>query len=234
MNTVQTPKHIAIIMDGNRRWARERKMSTLSGHKAGGDAMKNIVKHARHLGVEVLTVYAFSSENWDRPAAEVKGLMTFFKSRLKKEVPELHKENVRVKFVGDKSRFSSALQKIMQESEELTAKNTGLTLCPAMNYGSWEEVVSVGQKVARLVERGDISPQDVDAKLMASCFYTAGLPSLDMMIRSGGECRLSNFLLLQSAYAELIFVDTLWPDFTPTHLEEAIEEFQNRSRRFGR
>lgn len=228
------PKHIAIIMDGNRRWAKKKKMPTLSGHKAGGDAMKAIVTHAGNIGLDVLTVYAFSSENWDRPAAEVKGLMAFFKARLKKEVPELHAENVRLKFIGDKSRFSPALQKIMCEAEELTANNTGLTLCPAMNYGSWEEITFATQKLAKLAQKGDIKPDEIDMRMVASCLYTGGVPAPDILIRSGGEYRLSNFLLLQSAYAELIFDDTLWPDYTPQHLDGAIEEFNSRNRRYGR
>lgn len=228
------PRHIAIIMDGNRRWAKDKKLPTLAGHKAGGDAMKAIITHAGHIGLDVLTVYAFSSENWDRPAVEVKGLMSLFKARLKKEVPELHRENVSLRFIGDKTRFSKTLQTIMSDAEELTAQNSGLVLCVAMNYGAWEEVTFAAQKLARLVQRKDIQPEDIDIKMLSSCLYTGNLPPPDVLIRSGGESRLSNFLLLQSAYAELIFDDTLWPDYTSQHMDKAIIEFQRRSRRYGR
>lgn len=220
-------------MDGNRRWARARKQTTLSGHKAGSEALRALVKHVSNLGLKYLTVYSFSSENWNRSAAEVKGLLAFIERSLRKEAPDLHAQNVRLRFIGDKSKFSTSLRKTMVEVEKLTEHNTGLTLCPAMNYGAWEEITTACKQIAKAAKAGELNPDKITEKQLIAHLYTHDLPMPDVMIRPGGESRLSNFLMLQSAYAELIFDDTLWPDYTPQHLDQAIQEYQRRVRRYG-
>jgi undecaprenyl diphosphate synthase len=227
----EIPKHIAIIMDGNGRWARKRFLPRIAGHKRGVDTVRDLVKYCISLKVDYLTLFAFSSENWRRPAEEVSFLMSLFMEALQREVVKLHQNNIKLVMIGDRSRFDAALIAKIEESEQLTANNSGLTLTIAANYGGrWDVLHAVNNMQKALPERaGQYSEDDLSPYLSMS--YA---PEPDLFIRTGGEKRISNFLLWQLAYTELYFTDTLWPDFNETAFNLAIASYQQRERRFGR
>ena len=228
------PRHIAIVMDGNGRWAEKRRRPRSFGHQAGLKALRHIVEHCGRLGVPQLSVFAFSSENWNRPAREVNRLMELFMRALDKEARELHDNGVRVRFIGDVSAFSPELQEKVRKAEELTGANDRMLLNVAANYGGRWDIVNAARLIAVEVAAGRLRPEEVDQARFESFLSLAGSADPDLVIRTGGEMRISNFLLWQSAYAELYFTPMLWPDFDPAALEEAIAAFRRRERRFGR
>lgn len=228
-----TPRHVAIIMDGNGRWAAKRGLPRAAGHRAGAEAVRRTLKAAVKAGVQVLTVYAFSSENWRRSEDEIsdlKGLLGYYVER---ELDELAREGVRLRLIGDHSAFGPDLAQRLDRAVERTASNDRLTLVVALNYGSRSEIAGAAARVAARVAEGKLDPADIDETCLAAELDTHGLPELDLLIRTSGEKRLSNFLLWQAAYAELVFVDTLWPDFDEQAFNAALEEFAGRQRRFG-
>ncbi len=227
------PRHVAIIMDGNGRWAQRRGLPRPAGHREGVKAVRRIVEACREQEIEALTLFAFSSENWRRPRTEVRLLMDLLVSTLKKEVRDLHRNNVQVSFVGDRSAFSSKLQQLMEDTEALTRKNDGLKLAIALNYGGRWDITEAARRIARQVAEGVLEPGDVDEDTLAANLSLADWPEPDLFIRTGGEQRISNFLLWQLAYTELYFTDILWPDFDADRLEEALLWFSGRQRRFG-
>ncbi|PSL11944.1 undecaprenyl pyrophosphate synthetase [Marinobacterium halophilum] len=228
------PRHIAIIMDGNNRWAKERHLPGLAGHKAGVNSVRAVIECCAEQGVEALTLFAFSSENWKRPALEVKGLMQLFMHALEREVRKLARHNIRLRVVGDLSRFSPELQQRIRDAEAKTAENTGLALNIAANYGGRWDIVQAAQSLARRCVSGELSPADIDEALFAEQVCLADLPAPDLCIRTGGEQRISNFLIWQFAYAEFYFTDAYWPDFGKAELLSAMQSFLTRERRFGR
>lgn len=227
------PRHLGIIMDGNGRWAKKRGLPRSMGHRAGAANFKKIIRYCSSIGIECLTMYAFSTENWKRPPEEVGALMVLFKQYLKDALREFLKENVQVRFIGDFSVFDESLRKLIRKNEELGRTKTGMILNIAMNYGGRAEIVRAAQSLARQVQTGQLAPEDITEERMAQEMDTAGQPDVDLVIRPSGEYRISNFLLWQSAYAEYIVMDILWPDFTPENLDWALEEYANRNRRFG-
>lgn len=228
------PRHVAIIMDGNNRWAKRNGLPGISGHKAGKEAVRKVVEGCVRKGVDVLTLFAFSSENWRRPKDEVSALMELFLIALKNEVKKLHKNNVRLKVIGDITAFNSKLQKYISESEQLTARNTGLTLVIAANYGGQWDIVQATKILAEKVKTGEMLPEDITETAIAENLSTTGLPFPDLCIRSAGEQRISNFLLWQLAYTEFYFTNVLWPDFDESVLEAAFISYSHRVRRFGK
>ena len=227
------PRHVAIIMDGNGRWAKARRLPRLAGHKQGVEAVRRVSRAARELGVEVLTLYAFSSENWRRPEEEVRDLMGLLRHFLKNELRDLVGENVRLRVIGDYHALSGDLVAMIDDAIERTATNTGATLVIALNYGAQAEIVAAARRLAAAAKAGELEPEAIDDTMFGDALTTHGLPPLDLLIRTSGEQRLSNFLLWQAAYAELLFVDTLWPDFDGAALADAIAQFGKRQRRFG-
>jgi len=227
------PQHIAIIMDGNGRWAKQQNMPRFMGHRAGVKAVEAIVKHCIELDIKVLSLFAFSSENWRRPSKEVSLLMELFNLALKQQVKRLHKNNIRLRIIGDLTKFSSSLQKQIQQSQSLTENNTGLTLNIAANYGGRWDVVQAVQAIAKKVKAGDLDADAISEEMISDSLATAILPEPDLFIRTGGEQRVSNFLLWQMAYTEFFFTNTLWPDFDAMALDEAVASFTHRERRFG-
>jgi undecaprenyl diphosphate synthase len=227
------PRHIAIVMDGNGRWAKARHRPRSFGHNAGRKALREVVEGCLRQGVEALTVFAFSSENWQRPQDEVGALMELFLRALDKEVDELHGHGVRMRFIGDLSAFDASLRQRMNQAMALTAGNDKLHLNVAVNYGGRWDVVQAARKAAEAVARGEFRADEIDEKLLGHWMSLSDLPPLDLFIRTGGELRISNFLLWQVAYAELYFTDTLWPDFDQACLRQAIEDYARRERRFG-
>lgn len=227
------PRHVAIIMDGNGRWANCRGLLRSAGHTAGVKTLKKILKTAVNLKLEALTVYAFSTENWKRPHTEVDFLMHLFSDYLEREKLEMHENNVRIKFLGRTEDFSPALQKLMRESVELMKNNTGVKFNVAADYGGQDEIIRAAQKLARRVQAGKLSPEDISAQMFEDELDTAGQPPVDLLIRTSGDLRVSNFLLWQAAYAEFWFTDTPWPDFTPEEFVDALIDFGKRTRRFG-
>ena len=228
------PTHVAIIMDGNGRWAKQRNKSRIDGHKAGIDTVRKIVRLAGELDIKFLTLYTFSSENWNRPPIEVMGIMKLLASTVEKEVPELNKNNVRLKTIGDISLLPSKNRTALKNAVELTADNDGLTLILALNYGGRDEIVRAVGKIAKKVKSGELSPGNINAECFQNFLDTDGFPDPDLLIRTSGEHRLSNFLLWQLAYTELWICDTLWPDFGEIDFCEALESYSKRERRFGR
>ena len=228
------PRHVAIIMDGNGRWAAARKLPRHAGHKAGISALRACVQTCSARGIGALTVFAFSSENWARPAEEVSLLMGLFVEALDQEVHELHANGVRLRFIGDRSAFSTKLQSGMAESETLTSGNPRMLLNIAMGYGGRWDIVSAARRLTGDVAAGRLKPEQVDESRFAAALSLAGVPDPDLFIRTGGERRISNFLLWNMAYTELYFTDTLWPDFREAALDEAIAWFHSRQRRFGK
>jgi len=227
------PRHVAIIMDGNGRWAKRRFLPRIAGHKAGAEAVRTVVRAARDFGVQALTLYAFSSENWRRSSEEVSDLMGLLRLYLRREIRELNSENVRLRTIGDLSGLGKDLAELAREGVEATRNNTGLNFVLALNYGSQDEMIRAVRDIATDVQAGKLSPADIDAASIEARLDTCDLPPLDLLIRTSGERRLSNFLLWQAAYAELLFVDTLWPDFDRKALADAIADFGTRERRFG-
>jgi len=227
------PRHVAIIMDGNGRWAARRHLPRVAGHKAGVEAVRATVRAASRLGIEALTLYAFSSENWRRPDSEVsdlKGLLSFY---LKAEIEELIKQGVRLKIIGDYRRFGPDLSTMLEDAVARTATNGRITVAIALNYGAQAEIAAAARALAEQARAGAIDPASIDEAMIEARLDTSDLPPLDLLIRTSGEVRLSNFLLWQAAYAELVFTDTLWPDFDAAALEAAVAEFARRERRFG-
>jgi len=227
------PQHVAIIMDGNGRWAERQGKPRVWGHKKGVDAVRRSVSFCRKLGIRSLTLFAFSSENWRRPEDEVTGLMQLFLLVLQQEVKTLHKNNVRLNIIGDLSAFSEKLQQHIKEAQQLTANNTALTLNVAANYGGRWDMANAARQLAEQVAAGTLTPDQVTEQQLGRYMQMADQPELDLLIRTGGDIRISNFLLWQAAYAELWFTETLWPDFDDQVFSEAIAVFAGRERRFG-
>lgn len=223
-------KHIAIIMDGNRRWAKEKNLPSAMGHKKGVDSLKNILRACNDFSIKYLTVYAFSTENWNRKKEEVEFLMNLVAVTLTNELAEMHKENVQIHFIGDLTRLSDKLQKILANAVETTKNNTGVVLQIALNYGSRDEIVHAVQKI---VESG-VKSDEINEQLISENLYTAGVPDPDILIRTGGEQRISNYLLWQIAYSEIIIRSEFWPDFDKNSLKDSILEFGKRQRRYGK
>ena len=227
------PVHIGIIMDGNGRWAKKRFLPRSAGHRAGASNFRTITRYCSKIGVKYLTMYAFSTENWSRPAEEVGALMGLFKEYLEEALRDFMDENIRVRFIGDVSAFPEDLRRLIQEVEEASAPKTGMVLNLAMNYGGRAEITRAAQAFAREVAAGERRPEDLTEELFSSYLYTGGQPDPDLIIRPSGEERLSNFLLWQGAYAEFVYFDILWPDFKTSDLDEAIRIYSSRQRRFG-
>lgn len=227
------PAHVAIIMDGNNRWARERGLTGSRGHRAGVEALRAVIQRAGDWGVQTLSLFAFSSENWKRPAAEVNALMELFLLALKREVRKLHDRNVRLTVRGDIAGFSHAIRRQIQAAEELTAENSGMHLVIAANYGGHWDIACAARWLARRVTEGELSVDDIDVNAMDQALDVADVPAIDLCIRTSGEQRLSNFMLWQLAYAELHFSPLLWPDFDAAAFDQAMVAFNQRKRRFG-
>ena len=227
------PRHVAIIMDGNGRWAKERGMVRVQGHNAGMQALKEIVKHSDVLGVQYLTVYAFSTENWKRPETEVSGIFKLLVRYVKQEIDELDANGVRVCILGDWSRLPADARASVEYALDRTKDNEGLRFNIAINYGGRAEIVRAARLLAQKAAAGELDPALIDENMFSVNLYTADMPDPDLIIRTGGEFRLSNFLTWQSAYSELVITDVYWPDFSPAEFEKAIAEFQTRDRRFG-
>ena len=227
------PRHVAIIMDGNGRWARKRLLPREAGHVAGVSAVRDTVRAASDIGLQNLTLFAFSSENWKRPKTEVGALMGLFRTYFRSDMDELVERNVRMRIIGHRGRVASDIQQMIQDSENRTAKNTGMNLTFAFDYGGQEEIAAAAQELARAAKDGRLDPETITPELFATRLFTSALPAPDLVIRTSGEHRLSNFLLWQSAYAELLFLDTLWPDFNRAALAAALAKFAGRERRFG-
>lgn len=230
---VSVPAHVGIIMDGNGRWAKQRRLPRSAGHKAGAQNFRTITRYAAKVGVKVLTVYAFSTENWSRPDDEVNALMSLFKDYLQEALRDFMDENIRVRFIGDVTAFSPELQELIHEVEEASAPKTGMVLNLAMNYGGRAEITAAAKSFAKAVASGEKSADELTEADFSDYLYTAGQPELDLVIRPSGEQRISNFLLWQSAYAEFVYFDILWPDFKPQDFDEAIRIYSSRQRRFG-
>jgi undecaprenyl diphosphate synthase len=227
------PSHVAIIMDGNGRWAKSRGLPRTMGHKAGVNALREAVRNASDFGISYLTLYAFSSENWSRPASEVSDLMGLLKLFIRRDLAELHQANVRVKIIGEREGLPSDIRRLLDDSEKLTKDNTKLTLVIAFNYGSRDEIVRAAKKLCLDVQLGGLSLEAVDAGAFAERLDTAAMPDPELLIRTSGEMRLSNFLLWQTAYTEFVFLPCLWPDFDRAQFADALETFAKRQRRFG-
>ena len=229
----QQPRHIAIVMDGNGRWANERGLPRRTGHQSGYQTVRRIVRSALKRNIEHLTLFAFSSENWSRPRAEVDALMRLFMQALRREVRELHEQEVRLDFIGCREQLSAYLQKAMREAEAMTAGNTRLTLHIAVSYGGRWDILNATRKLAGDAAAGKVEPEKIDEARLRGATALAHIPDPDLFIRTGGECRISNFLLWNLAYTELYFTDTLWPDFDEEAFEKALEDYSRRQRRFG-
>jgi len=227
------PRHVAVIMDGNGRWARQRNLPRIEGHRAGADAARTIIRTAGELGIKYLTLYAFSVENWNRPKDEVDALMKYLVHYLKTETPELNKSNVRLQVIGQIYRLPEAVQEHLRKSIATLSRNNGLTLIMALSYGGRTEIVDAVRSIASRVKAGEMDPADITEQVFAQNLYTRNLPDPDLLIRTSGEMRVSNFLLWQISYAELVVTQTLWPDFRKPQFYEALEEYARRHRRFG-
>ncbi len=234
MDLQSVPRHIAIIMDGNGRWAKKRKRPRIWGHRTGAKVAKKIIRAVDDLGCEALTLFAFSAENWQRPLEEVKFLMSLFVEVLKSNIREMHEENVRLRIIGETSMLDQRLQDLIAESEQLTANNTGLNLNMAISYSGQWDILKATRELAQQVQRGDISPEQIDQQRFSQALCLSDLPSPDLLIRTSGEMRISNFMLWQFAYSEMYFTDVLWPDFNVEELHHACQKFALRQRRFGK
>ncbi len=228
------PKHVAIIMDGNGRWAKQHKLKVAMGHRAGTEALREIIRNSSDIGIQVLTLYAFSTENWTRPQTEVEALMQLILDFFQSEIDELDEKNVRITILGEKSGLPAKQCAALMEAERRTADNTGLRLNIAINYGARAELTHAAREIAQAVKAGEIAPEDVNEALFEQHLYTHGQPDVDLLIRTSGEMRLSNFLLWQCSYAEFVFPTVLWPDFDLKQYHACIAEFQGRKRRFGK
>jgi undecaprenyl diphosphate synthase len=232
-DTLTVPRHVAIIMDGNGRWARGRGRPRTMGHRAGVDAVRRTIEAAGELGIEYLTLYGFSTENWKRPESEVSDLMGLLRLFLKRELSTLHKNGVKIRIIGDRSRFADDIRELLAKAEAQTRDNTLLNLTIALSYGARAEITQAVRDIAAKVAAGELSADEITEDLVEQSLSTAGMPDPDLLIRTSGEQRISNFLLWQSAYTEFVFEDVLWPDFDRSHLEKAIDNFAGRERRFG-
>ncbi len=227
------PRHVAIIMDGNNRWARRQGLPGPAGHRAGVEAVRSILRACRRHGVEVLTLFAFSSENWGRPQPEVRALLALLSRYLRAEVRELHRDGIRLRFIGERSRFSANLQRLMQQSEELTAHNSSATLVIAVDYGGQWDIARAARQLAEQVRSGTLQPAEITPALIDRHISISDLPRPDLCIRTGGDARISNFMLWQFAYSELYFTNVLWPDFGEEEFRRALADYSRRERRFG-
>ena len=227
------PRHVAIIMDGNGRWAAARGLPRAEGHRRGVEALRRTVRAAGDIGIRFLTIFSFSAENWSRPASEIGELMGLLRRFIRNDLAELHKSNVRVRVIGERVGLDPDIERLLTEAEELTKNNEGLTLVIAFNYGARQEITRAARRIADAVVQGRLQPADITTETVGGLLDAPDLPDPDLIIRTSGEQRLSNFLLWQSAYSELVFVPTYWPDFDRTTLEAAIREYQQRERRFG-
>ena len=227
------PHHVAIIMDGNGRWAKARGLPRVAGHRRGADAVRRVVRGAGELGIPVLTLFAFSTENWTRPADEVNDLMGLLRHYLRNELEELHKNGARLRVIGNRAGLPTDIVRDIAEAENMTRANSRIDVNICINYGARDEILQATRNLARRVAAGELAADGIDEARFEQELLTAGVPDPDLLIRTSGEQRISNFLLWQCAYAELVFVDTLWPDFGKDHLEQAIAEFRRRERRYG-
>ncbi len=227
------PVHVAIIMDGNGRWAKQRSLPRIAGHRRGAEAVRRAVTVAGEFGIAYLTLFGFSSENWKRPAGEVDDLMGLLRHYIRAEIAELHTKGVRLRVIGDRTRLPGDIVTLIDNAEALTAGNTGLRLTIALSYGGRAEIARAARDIAAAVKSGEIAPEQVDETLFARHLLTADIPDPDLVIRTSGEQRISNFLLWQTAYSELVFIDTLWPDFGKADFEKALRDYHGRERRYG-
>jgi undecaprenyl diphosphate synthase len=234
LDAAKIPQHVAAIMDGNGRWAKQRGLPRIAGHRQGANIVKSLLRCCKDWGIANFTVYAFSTENWGRPEAEVNFLMQLFEGLLDSELAEMHDEGVRLRFLGDRSQVPLSLRKMMEKSMEKTASNQAVNFNVAINYGSRNEITQACKSIAHQIKSGELNPEDIDDSLFASHLDTVGLPDPDLLIRTSGEQRLSNFLLWQLAYTEIYITDTFWPDFDGGEFVKAIADYQGRERRFGR
>jgi undecaprenyl diphosphate synthase len=225
--------HLAIIMDGNGRWAKQRKRPRVFGHRAGAKAVREAIEGCKETGIRYLTLYSFSTENWTRPPAEVRALMNLLRRYLKSEVVELHAQNIRLRVIGDRTPLDTDILSLIEAAETLTKDNTSLQVILALNYGGRQELATAAAQLAAAVSKGDLTLTDITPQKITQTLQTNDIPDPDVILRTSGEQRLSNFLLWQSAYSELIFIKTLWPDFNRQHIHDAVAEFQQRERRFG-
>ncbi len=232
--TTENLQHIAFILDGNRRWAKKRGLPAIMGHKKGAENLIEIAKEVKNLGVKYMTVYAFSTENWQRSEDEVNGLMNLLRNYLDSSFSELEKNNVRIVFIGERNMLAEDIIQKMEKIERDTISNTDLMLCVALSYGSRQEIISAVRQTAEAVKEGKLKIEDIDIKQFSSLLYTSGIPDPDLLIRTSGEIRISNYLLWQLAYSEFYFSDTLWPDFSKKELCKIIDVYQNRERRYGK
>lgn len=231
--STEVPHHVAIIMDGNGRWASARGMPRVEGHRRGVEAVRRTIRAAGELGIKVITIFSFSAENWSRPASEVGELMGLLRRFIRNDLAQLHESGVRVRIIGEREGLEPDIARLLTEAEELTKNNTNLTLVVAFNYGARQEIVRAAKRAAQLVADGKLKPEDITPDSFAGFLDAPDIPDPDLIIRTSGEQRLSNFLLWQSAYSELVFVPTYWPDFDRAALEAAIDSFRQRERRFG-
>jgi len=227
------PRHVAIIMDGNNRWAKRQGLPGTAGHRAGVEAVREVLRTCRDHGVKVLTLFAFSSENWGRPQPEVRALLALLSRYLRSEVRSLHEDGIRLRFIGERSRFSERLQRLMVQSEQLTQNNTVSTVVIAVDYGGQWDIAQTVQKLARRVKSGDLEPEQITPELISENISISDLPYPDLCIRTGGDARISNFMLWHFAYSELYFTNTLWPDFGELEFARALADYSRRERRFG-
>lgn len=234
LNLQTLPNHVAVIMDGNGRWATRQKLPRIAGHRQGAKTLKELLRCCKDWGINILTAYAFSTENWRRPTEEVDFLMLLFEKMLRYELEEMHREGVRIRFIGDLSELPKSLQNEIQRSMLETSNNQDVQFNVAVNYGSRKEIISACRQVAELVIEGKIQPEEIDENLIEKKLYTADIPAPDLLIRTSGEKRVSNFLLWQMAYTEMYFTDILWPDFDRAAFHQALLSYQNRERRFGK
>jgi len=232
-SAIAVPRHVAIIMDGNGRWAAARGLPRVEGHRRGVEAVRRTVRAATDIGIQYLTIFSFSAENWTRPASEIGELMGLLRRFIRNDLADLHKANVRVRVIGEREGLAPDIARLLIEAEELTRENDGLTMVVAFNYGARQEIVRAARRLAEEVAAGALKASDIDLDRFTQALDAPDLPDPDLIIRTSGEQRLSNFLLWQSAYAELVFVPTYWPDFDRAALEGAIREYQQRERRFG-
>ncbi|MBR66996.1 MAG: isoprenyl transferase [Verrucomicrobiales bacterium] len=228
------PQHVAVIMDGNGRWAKERGLPRIEGHRRGAESARAIIKAASGVGIRYLTLYTFSVENWNRPKSEVDAIMKYLAYYLKKETPELDRSNVRLEAIGQIHRLPEPVQKQLEKSRQQLSKNTGLTLVLALSYGARAEIVDASRAIAEKVQSGDLVPEEVTETMFGMHLYTSQIPDPDLLIRTSGEMRLSNFLLWQVSYAEMVVTETLWPEFRKAAFYKSLEEFAKRHRRFGK
>jgi undecaprenyl diphosphate synthase len=227
------PQHVAVIMDGNGRWAQAKGMFRTAGHRSGMEAVRRIVEAAREIGLPYLTIFGFSAENWGRPVEEVEELMLLLRLYLRSEIADLHKNGVRLRVIGERSRLAPDIVNLIEHGETLTKDNSRLNFTVALSYGGRQDMVQAAQSLARAAAAGQIKPEEIDQDTISGRLWTSELPDPDLVIRTSGEQRISNFFLWQAAYAELVFLDTLWPDFSKADLEHAIREFRRRERRYG-